>query len=229
MKKAARKRTPSYPAPVSRQYLKFVAKWDVFSRKKRWAYFEEAIDKIGSRLKEEDVWLREEFKNRGVDFKKDIYPLFKETCGLFFNRWAARKAITEAASEARKEVKQYQFAVQIITKEASPFQAETKAELKRQLVPFQQVDLEVMFLQTLRREEGDDKHILSSSLKKEFHKHPGWKTFEKQVCQTLREKGVSDWQAYKLIALLYETLIPDAFGAVYKADAIRLRLTSLKK
>ena len=168
MKKAAWKRPPSYPAPVSRQYLKFVAKWGAVYREKRWAYFEEAIEKIGSRLKEENIRLRKEFENRGVDFKKDIYPLFRETCGLFFNRWAARRAMTETASEARKEVKQYQFAVQIITKEASPFQAETKAELKRQLAPFQQVDLEVMFLQTLRREEGDDKHILSVSLKKDW-------------------------------------------------------------
>jgi hypothetical protein len=229
VKKAAWKRTPSYPSPVSRQYLKFVAKWGVVFREKRQTYFKEAIDKIGSRLKEENVRLRKEFENRGVDFKKDIYPLFKETCLPFFNRWAARKVITETGSEARKEVKQYQFAVQIITKEASPFKAETKAELKRQLAPFQQVDLEVMFLQTLRREEGEDKHILSLSLEKEFHKHPGWKTFEKQVYQRLKEKRVTDWQAHKLIALLYETLLPDAFAAAYKADAIRLRLTSLKK
>jgi hypothetical protein len=226
VKKAARKRIPSYPVPVFRPFLRFVSTWDVFAKQKRWAYSKEETEKVFSRVKEEGARLRTEFKNRGVNFTKDILPLFVETCRRFFDRWAARKAIAEAAREARKEIKQYQFAVQILMKEAAPLKAETKALLAKQWAAFQQYDLEGMFLQTLRREEGDDKHILSSSLKKEFHKHPGWKSFEEQVYQTLRGKGVSDRQAYTLIALLYNTLIPDAFGAAYKEDAIRLRLTS---
>ena len=199
------------------------------SKQKRRAYFEEEENKLLRRAKEEGARLAKEFKNRGVDFTKDICPLFVETFARFIDRWAAKKAITEAAGEARKEVKQSQLAVQVLTKADAPFRAETKAALKSQWAAFQQNDLENMFLQTLRREEGADEEIVSPSLDKSWHKHPAWKTFEQQVDERLMAAKVSRRQAYRLIALLYTTFIPDAFKAAHKEDAIRQRLTYAKK
>src|SRR5262245_8311029 len=90
---------------VYREFIKFISKWQIVYRQKRAKYESEEIAKITSIAPVELNILVEEYRKWGIDFQKEVMPLFAETCVTFINSLAARKAIVEVARAALKERK----------------------------------------------------------------------------------------------------------------------------
>ena len=165
-----------------------------------------------------------------MDFKAEVYPSFLDTYSTFVQHLSARKAVAETAREIRKHLKRYRLAVQLLTENEAPFPATLKEVLKKCWAAFQRLDWEERMLRGKSKHWGDDSTLVSGrTYTKVFHKHPAWKAPEIALYQRLTGKAVSRRQAFRLITLLLQTLIPHGIDTTHTPDTIRLRVTACAK
>lgn len=227
MKKTAQRSNPPDSVIVGSELLCFLSHYqDAFVQKYQHYCNEEFSLAVEGQLEKRDS-LAKEFSQYGVDFEKEIYPLFQDTYYDFVHYHAARRAIAETAREIRKHLKRYRISVQLLTEDEAPFPERLKEELKKRWAAFQAPDWEEKMLKVMRTNWGEYTTFVSgTTFTKVFHKHPAWKELEKKLYQLLTAQRVSQRQALRLIGLLLKTLVPHGFDAAYTEDTIRHRVTT---
>jgi hypothetical protein len=168
--------------------------------------------------------LVEAFQQHGIDFRTEIAPLFSQTYHTFVAIWTTRKALQEVRQEIGKQQKRYRPAVHMLGEKGSPFSPALTHQLSAAWTAMTRIDLKALAEKCMRQAWPEAFDGVSASLTKEFHKHPAWRRFEHATFQVLREKGLSQTQAIRLIALIWETYLPHQFSATFKDDVIRHRL-----
>jgi hypothetical protein len=187
------------------------------------------MEKIRESKKAEEASLREAFARQGVDFPKEVAPLVADTLFPFLKVWTLRKAAQEMEQRATKQLQRYRLAVQLVTEDAAPFPADLKGQLKARWKRLKKWSQKERLEELMQKVWPLETQMVSPSLTREFHKHPAWGQFEHSLFDVLKEKNVTERQAYRLIALCLETYLPQGFTAAYKEDAIRHRLKAQAK
>lgn len=166
---------------------------------------------------EKHAALTQEFKKRGIDYKRHIFPIFMESYIQFIVRLSLYKAGIKSQKKFRKWLKRYQGPVQVITEDGAPFSEELKLRLKDEysLLPGH-LGKELMVI--IERQQAG---LLDRNIEKSPHKHPIWMDLQVKLFKILTGKGVSERQTYFLIDYLFRTLIPQWFDVAHGQDTIR--------
>jgi len=214
---------PSLKEALESQFLE-----EFVQRAKR--YQAEEMLRCMKAMAQTTVTLDREFAARGIDFAREILPLFMTTYTSFVSQLTALKGANEVVKEYQSRVNRYDGSVRLITEDESPFPQHVKTYLK--------VSHAIMkgFFNRKRREElhqrirWEKQGILSSNFTKDPHKHPAWQQLEVDLFSLLTQQGMSENQTYKLIAQLFRHYIPHWFTPRSPEATIRLSIKSrLKK
>lgn len=208
--------------------------WECFE-----AYQQKLMQLVGAQEKQQESALRKhhatlvrEFGKWNIDVDREILPLFIQRRDEFTRLFFMKKAWKETLEEFRKNLKRYERAYRLLIEEASPFPEDVKIRLQMEYENLPKADLRDKRLQQMEEqiEKRLDVKILDRNLKKDPYKHPVWRHLEAELFKVLKQHEVTDRQAYKLMARLFELLIPLWFTPKHPEDAIRLHIgRQLKK
>ena len=141
-----------------------------------------------------------------------------------------RKAAEETVREYGKWLKRYERPLKLVTEKEGPF-PEGLMELLRGGYslfprPSHLRDVISQGIQKLLKEERPGEEILTQNINKALNKHPAWMELQRDLFKILTEKGVTERQAFRLIARLLRASIPRWFEVKHGEDAIRLNVKS---
>ena len=212
---------------VGTEFIRFLSHYQGAVAQRYQQYCDEEFYRSKKGESEKRANLAKEFSKYGVDFEKDLYPVFVDTYFDFVQYLSGRKAVAETAREIRKRLKRYQLPIQLLTENEAPFPERLKEGLKKSWAAFQALNWEERMLSDMRQNWGDDtKFVSGTTFTKVLHKHPAWRDLEKRLYHLLTSKGVSQKQALRLITLLLKTLVPHGFDAAHMEDTIRHRVAA---
>jgi hypothetical protein len=182
-------------------------------RRKTEEFREQKVSQLLRALDDYGIPLRAAFTKHGIDFRKEIFPIFHESYRKFIEARPLREA--ENTSTQRRFLKRYEGAVRLIAESQAPFSPKIKKLLKEEYDWLKAIEegTRVKAQMTRIRETVEELEgkVLDASFCKEPLKHPLWQALTVDLSEVIKGKGVSDRQAAKLIVQLFKALLPDRF------------------
>src|SRR5262245_5228959 len=207
------------------------SRWMEVQKEKTLCFHKEAIAQMknwAGKLTE----LAKEFAKHRINFISDIFPPFDQLYLEFAWVLASKKATVATVREYEKWWRRYQSPVRLLTEENAPFAQELKEQINKTytqlLLPR---DLKAMMLEGIRQNSWEKAgvQVLDRNIDKAPLKHPIWTRLQAHLFVTMLDKGVSEKQAFGLLARLFQTLLPQWFDVRNGEDTIRLNVKRLLK
>ncbi|MGE0683231.1 MAG: hypothetical protein AB7P69_20320 [Candidatus Binatia bacterium] len=186
--------------------------------------------------------LKQNFTDRGIDYDREIFPHLWAHFYHFVLVWAMSRTAKEIDRAYQKNRKRYDRAARLLTEQAAPYSGPLKADIKQRQAQLGALQVKQQFSEpgclTFYKMKGSFGFALrGKGIGKEFgfnlekapSKQPLWQNCQLRLFQILKERGITDRQAYMLIAQLLLLFIPHWFDPRHPEDTIRLNVSRLLK
>jgi hypothetical protein len=203
---------------------------------------QECLKFEAARRSADHIVLKKRFTDQNIDYDREILPLLWSHFDRFVILWAMNRAATEIDRAYQKNRKRYDRAVRLLTEQDAPYSEPLKDSLKQRQAQFGALKAKPHFIEpgalrffmikgsygfTLRGKGIEEEFDLN--IEKAPSKQPLWQTFQLKLFQLLKTRGITDRQAYLLIAQLLRLFIPHWFDPSHPEDTIRLNVSRLLK